>query len=942
MKKFRGIILTLAFVLTVISAYHLIMTVVSRREDRKSIDYAKNDAGNLDYVKQLKYYEKRSGASVFSLLGQNYTLSEVRDRSVQADSSISGGKIIVVELDDRAFIEKRLKSGNQEWIQEAEERKKKNHRKSLMAHFCDVWKEKNPEKKLKEAFLVSFIYGLGNQQENDKKVREYLENAYKIDEKQAARVLQDRLDPERLSGISVAHLAPRGIEIQLPSFMPSDYIKKMVESSGELLFQIVENDKETLQNFFIGLDKALKSSIKIKDKEGKRLGVEDLFLDNSLAIKKEYEKEFLAILKRKEIKKLLPNRLQLRLGTESPEQEGIPLFLLKRKTYQINIVNAEVTYQKGYQVALEMDYASGRLFSKITGNNIGEHLAIVMDERVKTAPSISQKITEGRCSINGGGRTGLKLSEAEDYVKVLKSGVMPRLRYISDSFIGPEYAEEAQANSLFALQLALLLVVLFMLLYYAFAGLLANLSLGLNVLFIIGILGQFRTFLSLEGIASAALTIGMAIDASVIIFEWIREDLRKGVGLPEAVASGYDGAFRSIFDSNLTTLLAGITLYIFGAGPIKSFAIMLIIGIFTSVFTSLFLTRALMEFLIEVVDHRYITFSFPFTKNLFSGLKIDFLGKRFYAYTLSGIFIATGFLLIARNGIDPSAHFTGGRVHVVRFDQPDSLPSIKKALSKRFQGSSVEVREFGGNNIYRIITNADIDDNTLEKDLEIRETIIKTLEETTGKKFLKKNEKNKPGFIITNTSKVASSSAEDIKSSSLWAIFLVLLIMLFYIFLSFRNFSLALASILALIHDVLALFAAMGIAKAFGIVYEIDLVFISCVLTIIGYSINDTVVIFSYLREHLKKSHAVDLTQIANPAINNTLSRTMITSFTTLIPILIMFFLGGIGLEAMAFHLLVGVLAGTFSSICISVGLTHDLMRLSNYIKRRFLQKPPK
>ena len=471
------------------------------------------------------------------------------------------------------------------------------------------------------------------------------------------------------------------------------------------------------------------------------------------------------------------------------------------------------------------------------------------------------------------------------------------------------------------------IVVLFMMGYYARAGLVANVALLFNIFFILGILAQIGTALTLPGIAGIVLTIGMSIDANVLIFERIREERRNGKTLLDSIKTGYDKAFSAIIDSNVTTLLIGAILYNIGQGPVKGFAVVLMIGIVASFFTAVFITRVIIYYLTKKGEQSKISFETKLSNFKVQDLNFDFLGKRKIAYLFSTCIISLGLVLIMANGLKLGVDFTGGRSYIVSFTESVIPSELKVDLDDQLDGS-VEVKTYGSSNAVKITTSYLVNESSNEADILVKDKLVSSLESITG--FTE----NTAGvadldnsFKIEGSSKVGASVADDIKSSSYMAILWSLVAIFVYILFRFRKWEYSLASIIALIHDALFVVSAFAIANSLGANFEIDQVFMAAVLTVIGYSINDTVVVFDRIRERLEENKKASKTKVINEAINQTLSRTLITSLTTLIVVLVLLIFGGEVLRAFSFALLVGIIGGTFSSVFIASPIMVDLMK---------------
>jgi SecD/SecF fusion protein len=418
----------------------------------------------------------------------------------------------------------------------------------------------------------------------------------------------------------------------------------------------------------------------------------------------------------------------------------------------------------------------------------------------------------------------------------------------------------------------------------------------------------------------------MSIDANVLIFERIREELRKGIPLREAISTGYNKAFSSILDSNITTFLVAVILYSLGQGPVKGFAITLMIGIASSFFSAVYITRVIVEFMVRKGDESKMSFRTPLSKGMLSDMNIDFMRKRFKAYVFSGIVIIIGIVLMVMQGLNLGVDFKGGRSYVVSFDQPVVASDLKTSISAAFDGAGTEVKTFGANNVVKITTSYLIDEESTESDDLVKEKLIAGIADITGQTFIADASRvDASHFSIGSSGKVGATIADDIKKDSMKAMGLSLIVIFLYIFVRFRKWQFGLGAVVALLHDTLIVMAAFAIAGALGYSFEIDQVFIAAILTIIGYSINDTVIVFDRIRENLGLHTSTDRAKVFNEAINSTLNRTVVTSMTTLVVVLVLFIFGGAVLRGFSFALLIGVLIGTYSSVFIAAPVVVDL-----------------
>ena len=649
------------------------------------------------------------------------------------------------------------------------------------------------------------------------------------------------------------------------------------------------------------------------------------------------------IFKRDDVQAMIPRGFKIAWDIEPPGYEGYPengleLHILKvarggkaALTGDV-ITNAYQTLDPSNSspaVSLQMNASGARIWKNLTtkaaGSNPKDRIAITLDNYVLTAPTVQNPIPNGQSIITG----NFSLEDAQDLSNLLKAGSLPApARIVQEDIIGPTLGQEAQRQGVVSIISGLVIVVLFMVAYYSKGGFVANFALLFNIFFIMGILAQLNAALTLPGMAGIVLTIGMSIDANVLIFERIREELRNGVKLREAISMGYRKAFSSIIDSNVTTFLTAMILYVMGQGPVKGFAITLMIGIVCSFFSAVFITHVIVDWLTRKGDESKLQFKTFISKGALSNIGIDFLGRRKRAYITSGAFITIGLVLIFMNGLNLGVDFKGGRSYVVTFSDSYFASDMKSALIDDFEGTGTEVKTFGSNNIFKVTTSYLVDDESREADETVKATLIGGLEEFTGHKFIEDDSKVTDGlFSISSSSKVGATIADDIQKSSQRSIMFSLIVIFIYILIRFRKWQFGLGAIVALFHDTLVVLSAFAIAGALGFNYEVDQVFIAAMLTIIGYSINDTVIVFDRIRENLGLKTSTDTIKTFNASINSTLNRTLITSMTTLIVVLVLLIFGGEVLQGFSFALLVGVLVGTYSSVFIASPVVVDLQK---------------
>jgi len=557
------------------------------------------------------------------------------------------------------------------------------------------------------------------------------------------------------------------------------------------------------------------------------------------------------------------------------------------------------------EVSMTMDQEGAEVWRRLTKDNIGKSIAITLDGFVYSYPTVQGEIAGGRSSITG----SFTVEEAKDLANKLEAGKLPApARIVEEAIVGPSLGKESISAGLLSFIGSILVIVIFMVLYYNNAGFVANIALLANIFFIFGVLASLGAVLTLPGIAGIVFIIGVSVDANVLIFERIREELRRGSGLRLAISDGYSHAYASIIDSNLTSLITGIILYIFGSGPIQGFATTTIIGICCSMFASIFISRIIYEAMLG--RSMGIQFSMPWSANVLQGTKIDFVGKRrlflFATWAIIGVGIVSMFLRGFTFGVD----FKGGRSYTVKFDQIVEAENLARTLAPSFDNIAPQVKSFGGEKTMKIITSYRIDDDSQSADTEVEKILRDNLDKMNGNTY-----------EILTSQKVGPTVANDIKVSAIWAILFSILGIFLYILIRFRKWQFSLGATVALIHDVLMVLTAFTLLHGFvPFTLEIDQGFIAAILTVIGYSINDTVIVFDRIREYINERvvKTRSLEETINEACNNTLSRTVITSLTAFLVLLVLFLFGGDTIKGFAFAMLIGVIVGTYSSIFVA------------------------
>jgi SecD/SecF fusion protein len=573
------------------------------------------------------------------------------------------------------------------------------------------------------------------------------------------------------------------------------------------------------------------------------------------------------------------------------------------------------------EVSMQMNAEGAKIWKDLTGDNIGRQIAIVLDDYVYSAPNVISEIPSGRSSISmGSGDRTEQLGESKDLATLLKAGALPaRANIVEESVVGPSLGQQNIDDGIMSFLLALSVVLLYMIFYYRGAGLVADLALVANLFFLMGALASLQAALTLPGIAGIVLTIGMAIDANVLIFERIKEELAVGRSIKQALKEGYQKAYSAIIDANITTLLTAIILLVFGSGPIKGFATTLIIGIFTSLFSAIFITRIVFSNRLE--KGKALSFSSKMTAKWFQNPAFQFLAKRKFAYVISGILVVISIASVATKGLNYGVDFTGGRTYVVSFSDKVDIEAVRTDLAQVFideNGNSLppEVKQFGGSNQVKITTKYMISDNSDNVDEVVNATLTKGLDMIGDDYFIQESRKVDP--TITN----------DFKYESLMAISFSFLVIFLYILFRFRKWQYGAGALIALFHDVtitIGLFSIFYGILPFNL--EIDMAFIAAILTVMGYSINDTVIIFDRIREFLGLHKRKPVNEIVDDALNSTLSRTINTSASTFVVLLSIFLFGGDSIRGFVFALMIGIVVGTYSSLFIAAPSLVDLSK---------------
>jgi len=987
MKNKGGIIL-LTVIISLLCIYYLSFTFVSQGVNNDATTYATDASGNVDFGRKQKYLDSVWNEPVYNLLGIEFTYREIKETELNLGLDLQGGMHVTLEVSpieivkglsgnskDPAFV-KSLEDARQETLKS---------QSSFVPAFYAAFQQNAPGQKLSYIFANAANRGRISLQSTDEEVLEIINTEVEGAIDRSFQILRTRIDRFGTSQPNIQRLPNTGrIQIELPGVDNPERVRKLLQGVAQLEFWEVNEVNEIFETLsainetVVADEKAKQAELAAVDSASNAAGTSDglasLLSDSisddstDLAAQLEADTSDLAglannqsalfslmkggyglmydvkdtaqinrIFERGDVKSLIPSTMKFVWAVKATKVDQLSdeelLELYSVKTTRggrapltgevITDARQDLDQRASPAVTMQMNATGAKAWRKLTSENINRRVAIVLDNYVYSAPMVQGEIPNGSSSITG----TFTLDEAKDLANVLKAGTLPApTTIVEDVVIGPTLGKEAQAQGIISIVAGLAIVVVFMVAYYSKGGLIANLALAFNIFFILGILAQLSASLTLPGIAGIVLTIGMAVDANVLIFERIREELRGGAGIKQAISAGYSKAYSSIIDSNVTTLLTGLILYILGQGPVKGFAVTLMIGIVCSFFSAVFISRVIIEWWAKKGDDSKISFETAMSRNFLQGTQIDFIGKRKLAYIFSGSVIAIGLIaFLIKGGLSLGVDFTGGRSYVVAFQQTQNASDLKVKLTESFDGQGTEVKTYGANNVLKITTSYLINDETDEADQKVREALIDGLQGITSLQYVEDASKvDDTHFSIASSSKVGATIADDIKSSSAQSVFFALVTIFIYIVIRFRKWQFGLGALVALFHDVLFVLAAMAIANLLGISFEVDQVFIAAMLTLIGYSINDTVVVFDRIRENMQVRPSSDSSSVFNLALNETISRTTITSATTLIVVLILFLFGGEVLKGFSFTLLIGILIGTYSSLFIATPLVID------------------
>ena len=976
----NGLIKFFAFCFGLVSLYQISFTFISSNVEENALEYSinsvsENESNFLDKRQQkyVNYLDSISNETIFGFT----TYSSAKSKELNKGLDLKGGIDVTLQISVKDIL-KGLAENSKDVVfnnalNKADELQKESDQTYLESFFTSFDEIKGETSLASpDIFANRSLSDEINFEMSDDEVKPIIKQ--KIDESivSAFEVLRKRIDKFGVTQPNIQRIGNSGrIRVELPGAKDVERVQKLLQSTAQLEFWVTEKNDSYLKFLADANEKLKESQIDnskedLEDSESSK--IDDLLADvqandsispsenNPLfdliigtgyqggpVIAQLYSKDQKKLeeyLSMPDVRKLLPNEKRYSkflFGKPDTTTKIVDLYAIqsnrddKPPLSGSVVVDASQSYDQIGEpaVSMQMNGKGARIWEEMTGNAYKNksNIAIVLDDIVYSAPGVSKgAISGGRSEISG----QFSLNEAIDLANVLRAGKLPASAEIIESeIIGPSLGKENIERGVNSFAIALLLVLIWMTFYYGLAGLYADVALVLNIVLIFGILAGLGAVLTLPGIAGIVLTIGMSVDANVLIFERIREEFVKGKGQKQAVNDGFSNALSSILDANITTGLTALILFVFGSGPIKGFATTLLIGIATSLFTAIFITRMLVENRLK--KSKTLDFSTTTTKNLFKNLAIYFLEKRKIAYVFSLSLLSIGVFSLLTNGLNQGVDFVGGRSYTVRFDNNIDQSKIQSDLISVL--GNAEAKTFGSDNQLKITTNYKVDVEGTQVDDEIQLIMFDALKNNLPKgltydDFVNGSDDKSVG--IMGSSKVGPTIADDIKKNSFLAIIGSLIVVFLYILIRFRNWQYSLGAVAAVFHDVLVVLGVFSLTYSFmPFNMEINQAFIAAILTVIGYSLNDTVVVFDRIREFRLINKSWELTKTVNGALNSTLSRTLNTSFTTLVVLLAIFIFGGESIQGFMFALIIGVMIGTYSSVFIATPVMFDTLSKS-------------
>jgi len=972
----KGGIVALLVAFLAISIYFLARTWKANDIRKDAEAYATDKSGKVDYTKKQRYLDSLWKQPVF--LGMT-TTEDLMKQELGLGLDLQGGMSVILEVSPTEIV--RALAGSRDpkvaaAISKAQERAATSST-NFVDLFAEEFKKVAPDTKLASIFSNSSNRGTLSLESSDSQVVSYIKKEVDGAFDRAFRIIQTRVDKFGVANPNLQRLSGTNrIQVELPGVDNPQRVRKLLSGAAKLEFCEVYTmqeiapafdglaaillqmdaeakaaDKSSLgkiagkgDNSATAINDTSKNSLAAKLAGGSKTDTSkkdsaalaqrqtnafsNLFIGTGygVAVRVKDTSRVNQIMRRPDVQTLFPANastvydVKPRANGTNVNEEIVDMYFVKdlgKAPLEGDVVtNATQDFDERGKPAVEMQMnAEGaRKWKALTGSNIGRPIAIILDNFVYSAPNVNGEIGGGRSSISG----NFTVEEALDLANVLKAGKLPApTNVISEDIVGATVGSEAARAGILSSVIGVLFVLAFVMIYYNKAGLIANIALIVNLFLLLGVMASFGATLTLPGIAGLVLSVGMSVDANVLIYERIKEELLLGKTFPVAVRDGFQNAMSSIIDSNVTTLITGAVLFIFGSGLILGFATTLLIGIFTSLFSAIFVSRLLFEYYIS--KGKTVSFFTKFTEKLFKDSNFDFVSKRKLYYTISSAIIIAGIVSIFFKGFGLGVDFLGGRTYVAKFEKTVNTEEIDAALKATFEGKAIEVKTFGGFDQVKITTPYKIENTNPEVEKQIETSVNAALANVNGNKGK-----------VTSSSKVGPTIANDAIGGALKAVLLSIVLVFVYIYVRFRRLAFGYGALVALFHDVAIILGIFSIFRGWlPFSLDVDQAFVGAVLTIMGYSMNDTVVVFDRVREYLTEKRGVkeDIPTVINNALNSTLSRTAVTGFSTLVVLLVLLIFGGETIRGFVFAMFVGVIVGTYSSLFVATPIVVDGMQ---------------
>ncbi len=941
----KGLITIIAIVLGLICINELLPTwyvnkkekeIAAARGNEKEIARIKKDTLNLGFTKL--YYTK------------------AKEKEMKLGLDLKGGINLLLEINQRDLVNNLTNYSTNPTLVEALDRTdeaQKNSTKSYIENFFDQFAAVNQEKGTNLKLADPDVFGNTNLSEikynsTDEQVKDIVRKRIELSTGTAFEVIRTRIDKMGVTQPNVQRVPGTGrIAVEMPGVKDIDKVKKMLQTSAKLQFWEVQQIQEVypyLQTLGTLVSaKADSMGVAKNTNFEKLIQVQSLKIPSSVANVKLSDTAVVnKILNSDVAKNARPANLKYTkfmwgYKPESNDPDNLALYAIRGNMTQKAPVDgavetANISYDQlgRVEVDMQMDASGSRDWKIMTEKNVGKPVAVSLDDIVYSAPNVNEAIPNGRTRISG----NFTQAEAQELVDVLGAGKLPAsAKLVQHDVVGPSLGQESINAGFLSFLIAFVLIIAYIIFYYGGAGVYAVIAMVINLFYIFGIMDSVDATLTLPGIAGIVLSMAMAVDTNVIIYERTKEELFAGKSIKQAYTDGFKHALSAIVDGHLTTILTAVVLYFFGTGPIKGFAITLIIGILMTFFTSVLLSRVMI--FARLNKGKGLSVWTPPTKNLFRNVWIDFIGKRKYAYIVSAILTVASLISIFANGFKYGVDFEGGRNYVVRFEQNVDAAKVESSIAPLFKTAdgkheSVDIKTYGNENQLKITTDFKIDDESLAADQEIESKLFQGLKPylPSGATIESFKSSNNGDYGIVSSTKVGPTVADDIKTGGTFALIAALAGIFIYILFRFNKWQFSLGAVLALAHDAIIILGAYSLLhKVMPFNMEINQDFIAAVLTVLGYSINDTVIVFDRIREYLRERKSITLAGLFDDAISSTLGRTFNTSFTTILVITAIFIFGGENLRGFMFALLLGIAFGTYSSIFVASAVAYDLLK---------------